>query len=76
MALYKHPQFLSQNQHQNFDTLRQPGEDAPDAGVYRCEVCGHEIGIAKTHKLPAQNHHAHAAGQGPIRWRLIVATQN
>lgn len=74
MAFYKYPQFLQQNQHGNFDTLREPSADAPDAGIYRCEVCAHEIGIAKGHKLPPQNHHQHAAGAGPIRWRLIVAS--
>ena len=74
MALYKHTQFLQANQHTNFDTLRSPGDDAPDAGIYRCEACGHEIGIAKDHKLPPQNHHQHASGDGPIRWRLIVAS--
>jgi len=31
-----------------------------------------EIGIAKGHTLPPQNHHQHAAGQGPIKWQLLV----
>ncbi len=73
MALYKYNKFLQLNQHANFETLRSPGDDAPDAGIYRCETCGHEIGIAKGHKLPPQNHHQHTLGAGPIRWRLIVA---
>lgn len=74
MASYKYQQFLSLNQHANFDTLRDPGVDAPDAGLYRCEACGHEIGIAKGHKLPPQNHHQHQAGISGIRWRLIAAS--
>lgn len=73
MAYYKYPQFLTANQHSNFDTLHSPGTDAPDAGIYRCEGCGHEIGIAKGHKMPPQGHHSHTAAQGTIRWRLIVA---
>ncbi|MBB3197367.1 hypothetical protein FHS28_004794 [Roseateles terrae] len=40
--------------------------------MYRCIVCGDEIGIAKGHALPPQNHHQHAVSQGPIRWQLTV----
>jgi hypothetical protein len=76
MALYKYAQNLHQNNHANFDASRAPGNQAPDAGIYRCEVCGHEIGIAKDHVLPAQNHHMHQMGQGPIRWKLLVAAVN
>jgi hypothetical protein len=73
MAYYKHPEFLQTNIHAIFDTLLEPSTEAPQAGIYCCEACAHEIGIAKGHKLPPQNHHQHAAGAGPIRWRLIVA---
>lgn len=73
MAFYKYAQFLTTNQHGNFDILRSPGDAAPDAGIYRCEACGHEVGIAKGHTLPPQGHHQHSQGIGPIRWRLIVA---
>lgn len=76
MTYYKYPQFLNENDHANFDTLRHPGSEAPDAGIYRCEVCGHEIGIAQGHILPPQTHHQHSQGQGPIQWRLIVSTEN
>ena len=76
MAFYKYSTYLHQNQHANFDTLRDPGTETPDAGVYRCEVCGHEFGIARGHKLPPQNHHTHSAGAGAIRWRLIVASEH
>lgn len=72
MALYKHGQQLAQSQHQAFDALLTPGTTAANAGVYRCAVCGDEIGIAKDHTLPPQNHHQHPPGHGPIRWRLLV----
>ncbi|EQD58023.1 hypothetical protein B1A_10996, partial [mine drainage metagenome] len=41
----------------------------------RCVACGDEIGIAKGHTLPPQNHHQHAAGVGRIRWQLVVYAQ-
>lgn len=72
MAQYKYPQFLTQNQHSAFDTLNEPGQEAANAGIYRCKACGHEIAIAKDHKLPPQNHHQHKPGVGPIRWQLAV----
>lgn len=72
MALYKHGNHLTQSQHANFDTDRTPGTAAPDAGIYRCTGCGDEIGIAKDHTLPPQNHHQHSSGSA-VRWRLLVA---
>jgi hypothetical protein len=72
LALYKHGQFLTQNAHEAFDTLLSPGTAINNAGIYRCAVCGDEIGIAKGHALPPQNHHQHAPGHGPIRWQLLV----
>lgn len=76
MAQFKYDQYLQRNTHANFDTERDPGSAALDAGIYRCAECGHEIGIAKTHTLPPQNHHKHSPAQGRIRWRLIVAANN
>ena len=76
MAWNKYPQFITKNEHKNFDTLRSPGDETPDAGIYRCESCGDEIGIAKGHKLPPQNHHQHAIGLGAIQWRMIVCAKN
>ena len=72
MALYKHGNLLTQSQHANFDTDRNPGTAAPDAGIYRCTGCGDEIGIAKDHTLPPQNHHQHS-NNSAVRWRLLVA---
>jgi hypothetical protein len=76
MAWYKDAKALTPNQSVNFDKLRSPGEETPDAGVYRCAVCSDEIGIAKGHTLPPQNHHQHAAGLGPIKWQMIVCAKN
>jgi hypothetical protein len=72
MAQYKYSQFLKVNQHGAFDTLSEPGQQASNAGIYRCKACGHEIAIAKGHTLPPQNHHQHTPGIGPIRWQLAV----
>lgn len=72
MAVYKNPEFIQQSTDAAFDKLHGPGVMAPDAGIYRCVTCGHEIGIAKAHVLPAQGHAQHSAARGPIQWRLIV----
>ncbi len=75
MALYKYIQYLAQSNDGAFDILHEPGTRAPHAGIYRCEGCGHEIGIAQGHVLPPQNHHQHTYAQGSILWRLIVYAQ-
>ena len=72
MAQFKHGQHLTQSQHAAFDTPVSPGTAAANAGIYRCVVCGDEIGIAKGHTLPPQNHHQHAPGLGPVQWKLLV----
>ncbi|SOD41506.1 hypothetical protein SAMN06298226_1806 [Nitrosovibrio sp. Nv4] len=73
MALYKYVQHLDQSQHANFDKEYSPGVAAPDPGIYRCTGCGDEIGIAKGHNLPPQNHHQHSPFSASlIRWKLVV----
>lgn len=72
MAQYKYAKFLTASDHAAFDYTHEPGSDTANAGIYRCVSCGHEIGIAKGHKLPPQNHHQHAQGVGKIAWQLIV----
>lgn len=62
----------------DFVTQHPPGNKAPNAGIYRCAVCGHEIGIAHDHVLPPQDHrHMHNAlahgGRG-VKWQLLVST--
>lgn len=75
MAQYKHGQYLTKSEHQAYDEFHAPGTPAGNAGIYRCAICGDEIGIAKGHTLPPQNHHQHAPGKGPIRWQLLVFAQ-
>lgn len=75
MALYKYGNELKQSDHTAFDVIYAPGDVAPNAGIYRCVNCGDEIGIAKGHQLPPQNHHQHRPGVGPIRWKLLVFAQ-
>ncbi|WP_395680474.1 hypothetical protein [Dokdonella sp.] len=76
MALYKYGEHLRTSTHAAFDEQNEPGAAAAHAGIYRCVACGDEIGIAKGHTLPPQNHHQHAAGLGRIRWQLIVYAQS
>jgi hypothetical protein len=73
MALYKYKEFVEHSDDGAFDKLIAPGTAAPWPGIYGCHACGHEIGIAFGHILPAQNHHQHPYGVGPIQWRLIAS---
>lgn len=75
MALYKHGQHLNQSDHEEFDKDYSPGMICPNSGIYRCQGCGDEIAANKGDPLPPQNHHQHAPGQGSIRWRLLVFSQ-
>jgi len=72
MAQYKNQSILNKSDHEAFDSLHSPGTETLNSGIYRCAVCGDEIGIAKGHVLPPQNHHQHKPGLGPIKWQLIV----
>jgi hypothetical protein len=71
MALYKNPAFIDKSSHATFDEQLKPGITTVHAGIYRCVNCGDEIGIAKGHTLPSQNHAQHAPGK-PILWQLAV----
>jgi hypothetical protein len=71
MALYKNGNALQHSTHQAFDEELGPGTQAPNPGIYRCVNCGDEIGIAKGHTLPPQNHHQHSNNL-PIKWKLLV----
>lgn len=75
MAQYKYGNYLVKSDHSAYDTKHSPGAEAPNAGIYRCVACGDEIGIAKGHTLPPQNHHQHAPGVGKIEWQLLVFAQ-
>ncbi len=76
MAFYKQIGRLTYDESMAFDVKCTPGTAALNAGVYRCCACGDEIGIAKGHSLPAQNHHQHAQGLGKIEWQLIVCASS
>jgi len=75
MAQYKYGDRLHQSDHSAYDTKHAPGATAENAGIYRCVACGDEIGIAKGHTLPPQNHHQHKPGTGKIEWQLLVFAQ-
>lgn len=72
MAGYKNPAFIIKNDSPEYDKLYAPGISAPHAGIYRCNKCGHEIGIAQGHVLPPQGHPQHSAAMGAIQWQLAV----
>ncbi len=72
MALYKDDAPLEQTNDSVFDADYAPGEAAAYAGIYGCAVCGREVVAAEGSLLPASDHHEHAAGQGEIRWKLLV----
>ena len=74
MAQYKHGQHLNHSDNSAYDAKHAPGTVAQNAGIYRCVGCGDEIGIAKGHTLPPQNHHQHRTG-AKIEWQLLVFAQ-
>lgn len=51
MATYKFLRLLSLDLSNKFDALHDPGVSAPYPGIYRCEECGTEIAIARSHTL-------------------------
>ena len=75
MAQYKYGQHLNKGDSEVYDKKCSPGSNADNAGIYRCAACCDEIGIAKGHTLPPQNHHQHAPGVGKIEWHLLVYAQ-
>jgi hypothetical protein len=75
MAWYKYATHLHQEQSNAYDSLYSPGTLTPNSGIYRCEVCGHEVTSVKDHPLPPQTHPKHPVGVA-IQWRLIVFAQH
>ena len=75
MAQYKYGQYLNQSDSSAYDTKHSPGSAAPNPGIYRCAGCGDEIGIAKGHALPPQNHHQHSNSSVKVEWQLLVFAQ-
>jgi hypothetical protein len=72
MALYQRQNELSYSSSSVFNTTYEPGASAPFGGIYKCTGCGLEIGIAKFHVLPPQNHHQHPSRYTPIRWQPVT----
>jgi hypothetical protein len=77
MAQYKHGEYLSKGDSEEYDKDYGPGVKVPNSGIYRCQGCGREIAANEGgDPFPAQNRHQHTAQQGTIRWRLLVFAQN
>lgn len=72
MALTKYKHKIGESTHQAFDKEFTPGQSPDWSGIYECTGCGDEIAANKGNPLPPQNHHQHAPGAGPIRWKLLV----
>jgi hypothetical protein len=70
MASYKYRHLLSASEELVFDHDHQPGERAKLSGIYRCPACGRETVVKEGDAFAAD--HAHAATEGPVRWRLLV----
>lgn len=73
MALYKYTDDLELSQSDAFDSLHEPGSNAPFPGIYVCVNCKHEVATASGHALPPQNHNQHDPNKGPIKWRLVAS---
>lgn len=76
MARYKNSTHLHSSNNSEFDTPYSPGVNTPRSGIYRCDNCGREIASNVGNPLPPQSHNQHSANNGPIQWRLIVATES
>ncbi len=76
MALYQQTAHVKQMTHPAFNAEHKPGAKAPQAGIYRCKGCGHEIAIAGDHVLPPQPHPTHSQEMGSIIWQLLVAAEH
>jgi len=72
MIYYQNGSSLTHLNSEAFNTTYEPGQRAPFGGIYKCKGCGHEIGIAKGHFLPPQNHHQHANYFVSILWQPVV----
>jgi hypothetical protein len=72
MTYYKYSHFLMYEDGPEYEATCQGGAAAPFSGIYYCEGCGRSITSGRSQLLPSQDHHLHAAEQGPVRWRLAV----
>lgn len=83
MALYpknKKYYYLKEWDSTEFEHTYNPEEFALVAGIYRCEICGHEIGHPGNAALPPYKppNHPHKPPEEwrPILWRLIVSANH
>ena len=75
MAQYKHGNFLHKSDHSEYDKKYSPWYRSAKSRHLPMRLLRDEIGIAKGHVLPPQNHHQHAPGAGKIEWQLVVFAQ-
>lgn len=54
--------------------IYNPGSKVPISGIYFCLGCNREVTVNNGDPFPPQNHHQHLAGQGTVRWRMLVMT--
>ncbi|ALX14754.1 hypothetical protein P350_24825 [Burkholderia cepacia JBK9] len=84
MALYRIGGYFTCGSGRAFSENLSPGSQVTVAGIYRCIVCGDEIGIAKSQALPSDEAHRHdldppsdpARDPGPTAWQLIAAAES
>lgn len=74
MAFYIETDFLKPGKATNkhWTDVYRPGDTVAVSGIYRCTGCGKERALNAGDPATTQNHHQHAAGLPPIRWKLIV----
>ena len=84
MALYRIGGYFTCGSGRAFSENLPPGSEVRVAGIYRCTVCGDEIGIAKSQRLPSEEAHRHdfdppsdlVIAPGPTAWQLIAAAES
>ncbi|KWE26913.1 hypothetical protein [Burkholderia territorii] len=84
MALYRIGGYFTCGSGRAFRENLPPGSEAIVAGIYRCTICGDEIGIAKAQALPSDDEHRHdldppsdpLLDRGPTAWQLIAAAES
>lgn len=73
MAYFNNERYFKHSNASAFNKIYNPGEIAEYAGIYRCEKCGTEIGIAEGHRLPTSDDHCH--NRSP-KWRIIAIAKH
>ena len=76
MAQYKYSDELSKSDSSSFDEEHTPGSKVPSSGIYMCVNCRDEVACNAGDPLPPQNHKQHTNTSKPIKWKLLIKTQN